>query len=185
MFCPHHYNTPSFNLTLSANLSHYELKGAIVSGISNMIFTKIFKFDIITFLSAWTGYYLVRSATKIVTCRCHVDDSTEGRYDMVISRDLLTLFIFKNALCTCSFFWWCTFSSQMWSSCMFSKVDTFSYLIGYIVATHVGGKNQFMKRKQSEEKKKIIALRMHHYSIQPKNSNKKWMEVSYLWSKWF
>ena len=29
-------------------------------------------------------------ATKIVTWKCHVDDSTAGSYDMILSRDLLT-----------------------------------------------------------------------------------------------
>ena len=30
------------------------------------------------------------SATNIVTWKCHVDDSTNGRYDMILGRDLLT-----------------------------------------------------------------------------------------------
>ena len=30
------------------------------------------------------------SATKIVTWKCHVDESTNGRYDMILGRDLLT-----------------------------------------------------------------------------------------------
>ena len=32
----------------------------------------------------------VLSATKIMTWKCHVDDSTAGRYDMIIHRDQLT-----------------------------------------------------------------------------------------------
>ena len=34
-------------------------------------------------------YLPVLGATKIVTWKYHVDDSTAGRYDMIISRDLL------------------------------------------------------------------------------------------------
>ena len=34
-------------------------------------------------------YLPVLRATKIVTWKYHVDDSTAGRYDMIISRDLL------------------------------------------------------------------------------------------------
>ena len=30
------------------------------------------------------------SVTEIVTWNCHVDDSSKGRYDMVLGRDLLT-----------------------------------------------------------------------------------------------
>ena len=30
------------------------------------------------------------SATKIVTCNCHEDESTKGRHDMILGRDLLT-----------------------------------------------------------------------------------------------
>ena len=30
------------------------------------------------------------SATKIVTCKCHVEKSTNSRYDMILGRDLLT-----------------------------------------------------------------------------------------------
>ena len=30
------------------------------------------------------------SATKIVTWKCHVDKSTNGRYNMILGRDLLT-----------------------------------------------------------------------------------------------
>ena len=30
------------------------------------------------------------SATKIVTWKCHMDESTNGRYDMILGRDLLT-----------------------------------------------------------------------------------------------
>ena len=30
------------------------------------------------------------SAKKIVTWKCHVDESTEGQYDMIIGRELLT-----------------------------------------------------------------------------------------------
>ena len=30
------------------------------------------------------------STTKIVTCNCHVDDSTKGRYDMILGRNILT-----------------------------------------------------------------------------------------------
>ena len=30
------------------------------------------------------------SATKIVTWKCHVDESTNGRYDIILGRDLLT-----------------------------------------------------------------------------------------------
>ena len=30
------------------------------------------------------------SATKIVMWKCHVGESTEGRYDMILGRDLLT-----------------------------------------------------------------------------------------------
>ena len=30
------------------------------------------------------------SATKIVTRKCHIDKSTNGRYDMMLNRDLLT-----------------------------------------------------------------------------------------------
>ena len=33
------------------------------------------------------------SATKIVTCKCHVDDSTTGIYDMILGRDLLTALV--------------------------------------------------------------------------------------------
>ena len=29
------------------------------------------------------------SATKIVTWNCHVDESTRGRYNMILGRDLL------------------------------------------------------------------------------------------------
>ena len=53
------YSILTFNLTLPTNPSHYELIGAILSGISNVIFTKILNFDIIAFLSPLTGYYLV------------------------------------------------------------------------------------------------------------------------------
>ena len=30
------------------------------------------------------------SATNVVTWKCHVDDSSKGRYDMILGRDLLT-----------------------------------------------------------------------------------------------
>ena len=30
------------------------------------------------------------SVMKIVTCNCHVDDSTKGRYDMILGRYILT-----------------------------------------------------------------------------------------------
>ena len=30
------------------------------------------------------------SATKIVMWKCHVNDSTNGRYDMILGRDLIT-----------------------------------------------------------------------------------------------
>ena len=30
------------------------------------------------------------SATKIVTWKCYLDKSTNGRYDMILGRDLLT-----------------------------------------------------------------------------------------------
>ena len=30
------------------------------------------------------------SVTKIVTWKCHMDDSTKGRYDMILGRHLLT-----------------------------------------------------------------------------------------------
>ena len=30
------------------------------------------------------------SATKLVTWKCHVDESTTGRYNMILGRDLLT-----------------------------------------------------------------------------------------------
>ena len=30
------------------------------------------------------------SATKIVTCECNVDESTNSRYDMILGRDLIT-----------------------------------------------------------------------------------------------
>ena len=30
------------------------------------------------------------SVKKIMTCYCHVDESAKGRYDMMLSRDLLT-----------------------------------------------------------------------------------------------
>ena len=30
------------------------------------------------------------SATNILTCNFHVDDSVKGRYDMILGRDLLT-----------------------------------------------------------------------------------------------
>ena len=36
--CSHHSNTPSFNLTLPTNLSHYELIWSLLSGIPNVIF---------------------------------------------------------------------------------------------------------------------------------------------------
>ena len=35
-------------------------------------------------------YLPVFSTTKIVTCKCLVDDSTSGRYNMIIGRDILT-----------------------------------------------------------------------------------------------
>ena len=31
------------------------------------------------------------SATKIVTRKCHIYESTKGRYDMILCRDLLTV----------------------------------------------------------------------------------------------
>ena len=30
------------------------------------------------------------SVMKIVTCNCHVEDSTKGRYDMILGRYILT-----------------------------------------------------------------------------------------------
>ena len=30
------------------------------------------------------------SGTKIVTWKCHIDNSTNGRYDMILGRDLIT-----------------------------------------------------------------------------------------------
>ena len=30
------------------------------------------------------------SATNFVTCKCHVDDSAKGRYDMILGQDILT-----------------------------------------------------------------------------------------------
>ena len=33
------------------------------------------------------------SATNIVTCKCHVDESTNSRYDMILGRDLLTALV--------------------------------------------------------------------------------------------
>ena len=33
------------------------------------------------------------SATKIVTWKCHVDKSTNGRYNMILGRDLLTALV--------------------------------------------------------------------------------------------
>ena len=33
------------------------------------------------------------SATKIVTCKCHVGKPTNGRYDMLLGRDLLTALV--------------------------------------------------------------------------------------------
>ena len=29
------------------------------------------------------------SATNVVTCKCHVDDSARVRYDMILGRDIL------------------------------------------------------------------------------------------------
>ena len=51
----------TFNLTLPTNPSHYELKGALLSGISNVIFTEILNFDIIVFLYPLTCCSLVQS----------------------------------------------------------------------------------------------------------------------------
>ena len=33
------------------------------------------------------------SATNVTTCKCHVDDSSKGRYDMILGRYLLIIFI--------------------------------------------------------------------------------------------
>ena len=33
------------------------------------------------------------SATKIVMWKCHVDKSTNGRYDMILGRDLITALV--------------------------------------------------------------------------------------------
>ena len=33
------------------------------------------------------------SSTKIVTWKCHIDESTKGRYDMILGRDLLTALV--------------------------------------------------------------------------------------------
>ena len=30
------------------------------------------------------------SATKKVTCKCHMEESNKGRYDMILGRDLVT-----------------------------------------------------------------------------------------------
>ena len=32
---------------------------------------------------------LTLSKTFVVTCKCHVDDSTKGRYDMILGRDMV------------------------------------------------------------------------------------------------
>ena len=49
---------------------------------------------------SWEFHYLREgeclpafSATKIVTWKCHVNESTNGRYDMVLGKDLLTTLV--------------------------------------------------------------------------------------------
>ena len=32
------------------------------------------------------------SATNVVTCKCHVNDSSKGRYDIILGRDILIEF---------------------------------------------------------------------------------------------
>ena len=33
------------------------------------------------------------SAAKIVTCKCHINESTNGRYNMILGRGLLTALV--------------------------------------------------------------------------------------------